>query len=93
MEGLATIEPTMTTVDLKHIYQTHYRVQGLGLPWFSDKQTNKTLLGVGRQSRDCACGRVASGTAGLTLHHTRYWKPGGWTYTDQDWPLYQSRIS
>lgn len=41
MEGLATIEPTMTTVDLKPIYQTHYRVQGLGLPWFSDKQTNK----------------------------------------------------
>ena len=33
------IETTMTTVNLKH--QTHHRVQGLGLPWFSEKQTNK----------------------------------------------------
>lgn len=35
-EGLSyAIEITVTTVNLKHAYPTHHRVQGLLLPWFS----------------------------------------------------------
>ena len=53
-EGLSyAIEITVTIVNLKHAYPTHRRVQGLRLPWFSGGK-RKALLGVGRQSRDCA---------------------------------------
>lgn len=41
-EGLSyAIETTVTTVNLKHAYQTHHRVQGLRLPWFSGEKKEK----------------------------------------------------